>query len=639
MPLEDLKEKLYGDDEAIANRQHEVSQYDPNLALKKDTAGFAQEKNWQEGPGIQSFQKKAIKIGLIVVGIILLVTAGAVLFIRYKRGAFVESQVTLAISGPESIGSTQPAVYRITVKNDNRVALKNAELHFNYTENFQPDNLPNIQVDNLSNSRFLIGEIKARGMAEVDFPGKFYAPKDSVVFINATLSYTPSNFNNTFEAQGQKAINIQSSPISLEVNAPFEAASGNAVEYIIDYKNIGQKKFDDLKITAEYPEGFAFSSGEPQASDGNNLWYLGTLDPDQGGRIIIRGNMQGQQDEAKVVRISIGSSGANGAATVFSQKEKLTKIVTSPLKISQAVKYMRGEMVSAGDTLNYQLNFENVGNLGMRNVVVTLEIDSRVVDFRYLRLHSGSFNAENQTITWKAADFPGLANVEPGKRGSIQFDLPLLEKIPVEKREDRNFIIRTVAKIDSPDVPTPIGSNKIISSNELALKLSSKIILETGGYHQYPNFETIGQVPPVVGRETGYVLRWRLANVSNDVKNVRVVSFLPTGVVWKGKFLPENEKIYFNERTNEVVWEVGEMASGTGILNNPREVSFQVAITPQINEIGKFMDILDSATLTAEDTFIEKELSLKSKTKTTYLKEDPTICETCYKVLEFAPIQ
>ncbi len=190
-----------------------------------------------------------------------------------------------------------------------------------------------------------------------------------------------------------------------------------------------------------------------------------------------------------------------------------------------------------------------------------------------------------------------------------------------------------MAKIDSPDVPTPIGSNKIIASNSLFFKLNSKVILETMGYYIDSNIANSGPVPPQVGKETSYTIHWLITNISNDVSDARVVSSLPTGVKWTGKIYPDKEKITYNERTNQIIWEIGKIESATGILKPKREVAFQVSIIPETNQLGKPITLVNSSTLTAKDLYTSENLKSEIKEKNTNLKEDTTISGGGYNVV------
>jgi len=64
---------------------------------------------------------------------------------------------------------------------------------------------------------------------------------------------------------------------------------------------------------------------------------------------------------------------------------------------------------------------------------------------------------------------------------------------------------------------------------------------------------------------------------------------------WTGQIYPANEKIVYNERTNQIVWDAGNINAGTGVLTPPREVIFQVETTPQANQVGAPVDLVNES--------------------------------------------
>jgi hypothetical protein len=60
-------------------------------------------------------------------------------------------------------------------------------------------------------------------------------------------------------------------------------------------------------------------------------------------------------------------------------------------------------------------------------------------------------------------------------------------------------------------------------------------------------------------------------------------------------------------------------------LEQPREVSFQIGATPQVNQIGKELLLLNPSVLTAKDLFTNMEIKFETKEKESFLGEDPAI--------------
>jgi hypothetical protein len=633
MALEDLNKELYGTDSGATKRTHKETPFDPRLAAKASPSSFQRAEVWAEkNKGLGPNQKNAIHIALWSIGgiaVLALLIGGIYL---YNHSAFSADRVTVAIEGPANIDSTQVGEYKIHYKNNNRAKLANAEMILNYSENFQPDMAENFQILSAESSKIHIGEIAGHAEKEILVKGRFYAPQDSLVYLKAVLEYNPANSNSKFQAQNQLGVSVKTSPIFLEITAPLEAADGNDVEYLLDYRNSSTRNFGETRIKVDFPSGFQFTSADPRPSESNNFWYVGNLGPNEGGKIRIEGKLAGATEEGKIIKSYVGTLGNDGKFVTFTQDEKITKMVSSPLSIVQSVNGLQATNINSGQTLYYTLKYSNKGQTGLRDVIITLDIQSAVLDYSKLKLDKGSYDSSRETITWKASDFPVLAKLDPGKEGEVQFSVPVLDNIPVKTTNDKNFTVVTLAKIDSPDVPSPLGSNKIIASNRLELELNSKIVLDTLGYYKDQKIENSGPVPPQVGKETSYTFHWSITNVSNDVSDVKVVSSLPTGVKWTGKTSPDSENMSYNERTNQIVWEVGKLKNAVGILDPKREVVFQVSIIPQVNQIDREAPLLNPSVLTAKDLFTTEDLRVETKEKNTLLPEDASI-SVKYKVV------
>lgn len=626
MSLSDLEKKLYDSDSGIEGRKHEENQFDISYSDKTDVEVLGKEKKWEriEDTG-KPERRKIYKIGAIILGSIFLIATLIVVYVKFKQSAFKETNVKIRIEGPSQVNGSEDAKYKLIFKNDNRLDLVNAQILLSYSENFKPKESQNLKINDPANSKIVLGTIKGHSEKSIEITGDFFAAKDDVVYLNAILEYSPSGFSLKFQSKNQLGVKVESSPLFLEIEAPLETVSGSKTDYVINFKNASSEYFDGVRVKIEYPDGFSYISSDVPVSEGNNIWYLGSLGPNQEGKIVITGNIQGSREEIKAIKVYLGYSGANGKFVVYNQKEKITKIASSVLSISQYLEDKTDSNINSGEIVRYKIKYANNGDIALKDVIITEEIDSRVLDFSKLKSNKGAYDTSKKTIIWRAAEIPNLANLAPGDEGEISFSIPVLDRIPVENSNDKNFTIVSTAKIDSPSISNSIGSNKIIASNIMELKLNSKVVLDEKGYYNDSVITNSGPLPPKVGQETSYTIYWKIINVSNSLSDVKVISSLPSGVKWKGKFLPESESVSFNERTNQIEWEVGNLKNGVGIIDPAREISFQISIMPQINQIGDKVILLNASTLTARDAFTNAEVKVEAKEKDNILVEDSSV--------------
>ena len=639
MSLSEIQNKLYRRD---SEKEIDVSKVgdgdDKNSGVEISSDSSVQRK---ENPDVWNNSRerfspqilRIMKIGAYIAGAVVFSIFAYFSFFWYQNRAFSEDKVILSINGPGETLSGKRVEYEVAFENMNRADIDNAVLKVSFPENFIPEEDESMKIEgNVAVFRF--GRIESGKKGQAILVGKVYAPRGAFIYLKAGLDYVPTNFNSRFLKEAQLGIRTTSSPIIFEINSPQGVSDGGLIRYEMNYRNESDRTFENLRIKAEYPSGFAFSEASQSPLEGNDYWLIGDLSPAGSGKLIIEGSLSGERDEIKKSVFSIGSF-ENGNFTPFNSGESLTKIVSSPISIAQLINGKSDLNARVGELLRFEIIFKNEGNVGLRDVVITEHLEGQALDFSSLELGvGGNYDSESRTITWRASEYPILGNLLPGQEGRITFSITLKERLPVEKKEDRNFVIRSLARADSPDVPTPIDMNKIVSSNLIQPKVVSPTGLAVRGFYNDKDIANYGPIPPRVGVETSYTMRWSIYNISNDLEGARVSTFLPSGVVYAGVTVPQEEKVKYNSRTNELVWEIGKIEAGTGVILPMKELAFQIRIKPSVDQLGKNVKLLGESVLEAEDSFCNEKIKAGVGEKNNFLQEDEKIPTLGDKVVE-----
>jgi len=622
MTLKDTEEKLYDPQSDLDKREYQKGVFDIENAQEAQGVFSDDKIQWNKPSSWLGKEKRnAIYAGAFVLGLIIFGVGIFFVINKLKETAFSEKNVIISIEGPTAIGSAKDVKYIIKYKNKNRVSLKNVELILNHTENFYPDESAKLKKNNDRSSRLEIEDVGMFGSGEIEVTGKFYAAENYTVYLQPTLKYKPSNFNSFFEATSQLGVRIINSPIALTINVPKEALDESAIDYEINYKNTGASSLDGLSLRLEYSDGFIFQGATPMPVSGNNVWYLGNLSVGANNTIKIKGGVDGNQYDVKLIKATIYKNQSNSAEVIYGRAEGVTKIVMPPLNIVHKIDGNNAANVNLGDVLRYKINYSNRGETGFKDIIVKLKIDSPIIDYEKIDLKTGAYSSITKDITWKAADIEGLKKLDPGDAGMIEVFIPLKDKIDINNIEDKNFLIESVVTIDSSDVAfRSLGNSKNISNTVIA-KLNSRVILESKVFYKDSNIENSGPIPQKTGEETTYTVNWKVSNVSNDISDVKVSAFLPTWIVWKNVIFPEGENISFNERTHEVNWNIGKLENGRGILNAPKEVKFKIGLTPELNQINDSIDLVYETKLTGKDDFTLEGIEKKVGTRNNNLEE------------------
>jgi hypothetical protein len=619
MDLGELNDKLHSRD-VHWDRARKPTLFEPKGVQTDPTAvsEFHQTESWQDAAHVEQPTssserwRKFRKILTISLGAIALLAFATGLIIKFSTFYFNEANVLVTLRGAETVESTQSATFVFDYTNNNYASLKDAVVVFEYPESFIPDQQSNLSLSP-SRAEMKVGTIASHGHAEVKISGKFYSSREEEAVITGTLQYDGGK---VLKKSVEHRVFITALPFLFEITAPVEVVSQQEVQYQVRYRNNGTVTFPHLEVHMQYPRGFTFMSAEPRSMDHDTaVWSVENLKPGEERVISIRGVLAGEREEQKLMYGGIGTTREDGTFVMFRDHERRTKVVASPFLIIQTVnKSPISVSAQAGETLTYVVQYKNDGNVGIRDAILTVEIDSPYLNFGSLQFGqsaSGAYLPSSKSIVWKASDMKALSRVEPGESGEVSFSINTYEDLKERFPDARELSIRSVAKIDSPDIPVLNGVTKVVASSPALVKINAPLVLELKGAYEDTTFPNSGPVPPVAGQETTYTFHYVVTGFLNNVENARVSMMLPATVRYTGKRSPENENMTFNERSNELVWDIGTLEPGKS-----RELVFQIGVTPNTSGLGQEVVLITKNTFTGRDTFTGQDIKLEKERKT-----------------------
>ncbi len=633
MGLEELNENIHSRDYE-ASGGIRTTDYDPRVA-SPTPAGVPSfsSKDWGQAPPVKPdrftpfrrfFFGTSWRVSMTVVVVVASVLVAS--FPLIWRLLFNPVNVTISVVGPKNVASGETVSYSFRYSNRNILSAKNAELTISFPESFQVEGSDRIQAGSAS-ATVPIGDISGKGSGSVEISGKFYGLKGELDYLKAKLAFAPFGVKSTFSSESQIGVTIVSSPLTLDITVPQEASTGDDVTYVIDYRNESDIPFSGAQIKLTYPDGFQFRSSTPMVVPGGKTWDIGMLAPHGSGTITVKGSLFGIANDAKVFRVSFGVVKNDKVFLVYDKGERATRIVAASLTVVQTVNGQSGAAVYPGSRLVYNLRYVNRGFVGLRDVMIMADVDPINLDLTTLNLGGrGAFDAARNVIIWKASDVPSLLLLEPGAGGEVSFSVSVRRDIGTSGTSGKNLFVRTVARIDSPDIPL---ENKVASSNTLDVDVNSLVFFAVDGFHTDADVPNTGPIPPRVGQTTTYTIHLTVTNFLNDIGQLKVTASFPSGVKFLGKKSSDSESVSFNERTNAFVWNIGSMVGGK---RSVRTIAFQVSITPGPNEIGSNPVLVRNVMLEGADLFTKNPIKIVEQGKTTSLPEDRTLSSSGYAV-------
>lgn len=621
MDLDKLKDKLYKPGVDFDERLESPETFQSEEKRQKN-----QPYDWQER---EKRKMSSNKKYLLIAGVAVLFIFSCVVGFFFWSGliSFDKDKVEIEISGPERVVSGDEVKYIVKYKNRTKLDLDNIKLVFHYPEN-------TILVDSLDmNQTIDLPDLGVEQENEIELPVSIVGLKGETKKAWAELSYQPSGISSRYTNQTEFYTEIVSVPLILDFDLPERLVNGQSFNFSLVYSNQADVSFDDMWVQIDYPIGFTFESSDPESSEEYRAWFLGRLMPDEQGKVIIKGSIQGENGDYKSFNARLGLFKDN-KFTAYAETTDALQISISPLSVSQTVNDSFDYTAKAGELLKYKIDYENTTEVGIRDVVITSKLEGSALDLKSLSLGGGSFNGVTQVITWRGSNLSDLEYLEPNEKGQITFSVRIKKPLPVNTYTDKNFIVKNTVKIDSSDRPLSLEHIEIAGQSELITKILSDLTLQAKAYYHDDLIYNSGPIPPKVGQITTYTIKWEIVNVSNDLEDTRVEAVLPLNVQWMNKISPSNVNLDYNASTGKVVWNIGFLSAGTGIISPVKLAAFQVSITPSVTDIGSLMELIGRSNVYAQDSFIGQELTGTDNGIDTDLPDDSTVSQMNGYVVE-----
>ncbi|OGD24818.1 hypothetical protein A2819_01075 [Candidatus Azambacteria bacterium RIFCSPHIGHO2_01_FULL_40_24] len=559
-----------------------------------------------------SRQKKILIIASIVFLVVVILSG---IGFYFWLTSFKKSRVDFNISGPTQAASGEQVTYLISYWNNTNQILQNAGLTVRYPQEAVVTG--DKMVQNID-----LGSIGIGGGGKIEVSLALVGSDKSIQKLQAVLSYKPQNTASTFENEAVKDVAINGSALSLNFKTPETVLPNIRNIYVIHYKNNTEKIFKNVSIEASYPQNFNFVSSDQMPAKSNNVWNLGDLNPNEEGDITVVGILRNIENANFELAIGVRES---DKFFKFSRSSAQINLAVPPLQIDISVNNQPNTTVNPGDFLQFKINYKNNTSISLSDVVLKAKLDGLMYDFSSLKT-KGFYSGSDNTITWNAGNTTELRNLSPTATGEVEFQINVKPRYVIRTFRDKNFLLQVLATIETSTIPSSLAVELLSVSNDLALKVNTKAELKTKGYYYDAVIKNSGPLPPKVGQTTTYTIHWQVTNYSNDLDKVIVKTVLPEGISWQSKKAGAGAAtLEYNDRTSELTWNIGKLPAGTGVLLDPYEVIFQVALMPSIKNVNTIMSVIGDSNLIAEDVFTGINITAMAPTLRTDMPDDSGI--------------
>jgi len=540
---------------------------------------------------------------IILFLIVLFVVVGVIGFWAWKGGIYSKEVLKLEILGPKEADLGQEVEYIVKYKNNGNFRLENPQLVF------EPPSL-SMKDDEIFRNQVLGSE----SLGEAIYPGeeknisfkiRLLGKEGESKLAKATLSYQPKDLKAKYESSTTFTTTIKSAPLTFEFDLPTKINSGEDFRFRLNYFSNLEYSLSGIRIQVDYPSDFEFIESSPKSLDKTD-WDIPVLNKGQGGRIEVAGRVSADAGEVKIFRAKMGIW-KDGEFILLKEAEKGVEVVNPTIYLRQEINKNPQYSAVPGEWLHYEIYFKNIGDDSLNNLFMVSKLTGDAFDLQTVKSDVGNCQPGDNSVIFDWRKIAKLQYLAPTDEGVVDFWIKV--------------------KDDLGNAKNPYLSNKVFISQveqEFVTKVSSKIELVQKGYYQDEVFGNSGPVPPKVGEPTTYTIMWYVKNYYSDVKDVKVKTVLPEGVELTGKIFPEDafSKFAFDSQSREIVWSVGDVVKGEGLLAAGRNIAFQISFTPIESQRGQTPDIISDVVITGEDSWTDNLLQSTTPSLNTNIPDD-----------------
>ena len=460
--------------------------------------------------------------------------------------------------------------------------------------------------------------------------------------IKISLEYRVEGSNAIFVKEKLYEVAINSTPLNLSVDAPSVISLNQNLALNIKATLNTTKPVSKILLKINYPVGFQFESSVPIPSLGNNIWNLGDLAPGAERNISITGKMLDVVDgEEKSFSISGGSQSSADKSMINVVFNSLSHSVTikKPFietKLSINGAHQREYALNIKTSLSGTINWSNNLDTKINDLEIKAKISGNAVDRKTINTKDGFYNSlgGEDVIVWNKNFVDEFKEVNPGDSGAVSFSVSPLSLFSATGGLLSDPSIKIDVSISGKQAIAGYATQDLNNSDSGIVRIISDVGFTTKALYYSGPFVNKGPIPPKVGEETTYTIQWSLSNTANNISKAVIRSSLPFWMRFVGPITPSAEDLTYNPSTKEIIWNIGRISKGTGIIAADRSVSFQVAFTPSLSQVNTTPILINDAVLTGHDDFANVDVKVSKTSLRTKLDNDPLFPSSGDKVIE-----
>ncbi|MBY0110968.1 hypothetical protein K2Y00_03145 [Patescibacteria group bacterium] len=587
-PLERMRKSLYTPGTSFDIQPSSLSARSSKMA-----------RTWEKEPEPEVKKESPIKISKSLIFLIgaaaFFVIAGLIAFFLVVQGGRSVSTDRISISienPPTSIAGGDTVSLFVLIKNENPALLTDAKLSVDFPEGtYSAINA----TEQISHHIEKIGNIGPGESVKKTIRATLFGEANQTIKIPMTLEYRTEGSSATFEKEEEFSFVIGTSPVSVNVVALSEVASGQEMTFEVSVRSNSPTLIDDLAVRAEYPFGFSVVETTPSPVAGN-LFSLGGLKPGEERKITITGRLTGQDQDERVFRFSAGTARADGSqnlATTYISKEALVQITRPFIAVDLTVDGSQADLIAVapGRPVQSLLSWMNTLPSQIQDAELSVRLTGEALDKNSVTASGGFYRSSDTTVLFNRDSSPGLRTLQPGDSGKGSFSFAT--KPSAQLADLHNPSITITVSVAGRRVGETGVAEQVSSTLTRTIQVASELSLSAYATR------VSGAYPPVADAETVYSVRFGVNNGVNAIADSVVKATLPSYV----RFISSaGGSVTYNETTREVSWVIGELPAHA----QNRSAAFDIAFLPSTSQRDATPVLVNSPVLSGFDRYVQK---------------------------------
>lgn len=153
--------------------------------------------------------------------------------------------------------------------------------------------------------------------------------------------------------------------IKLEFEGPQTVSSGQSFSFTIDYQNNESVALKKSELTVSFPDGFTFEDATPSPdNEFKNSWNLRDITKNGRGKILIKGNIIGENDSPKIITAKLNFEPENFSSSFDATKDYRVRLNDSSLKLEMAFP----SKIPPGQELSGKMTLHNTSDKPLKDI-------------------------------------------------------------------------------------------------------------------------------------------------------------------------------------------------------------------------------------------------------------------------------